>query len=142
MLLCLNSTEPVARKDGNLEDGSSTLVAAAGRDPRLAEEEAADAGNAAAATVSPLQALVQDIMQQQKQRAQVPTSLSQAAHMTVQCYRADTHMHYESQLDKRTTSAPMQLLLLSASCPRGIAHAASPSCTFPCYVAEVVSTQV
>ena len=72
MLLCLNSTEPVARKDGHLEEGDSSLVAAAGKDPWPAEEEAAD-GSAAAATVSPLQALVQDIMQQQKQRAQVPT---------------------------------------------------------------------
>ncbi|CAL8462230.1 g1761 [Coccomyxa elongata] len=82
MLLCLNSTEPVARKDGHLEDGDSTLVAAAGRDPRLVEDDAANAGNAAAATVSPLQALVQDIMQQQKQRAQesamakLPTGVS------------------------------------------------------------------
>ena len=83
MLLCLNSTEPVARKDGHLEDGDTTLVAAAGRDPRLAEDDAAAAGNAAAATVSPLQALVQDIMQQQKQRAQVPSIFLIAARLTV-----------------------------------------------------------
>ncbi len=74
MLLCLNSTEPVARGDQAMaQEGASPPPAAAAaskEDPQAAAEDApTEAGNAS--IVSPLQALVQDIMQQQKQRAQV-----------------------------------------------------------------------
>ncbi|EIE24212.1 hypothetical protein COCSUDRAFT_41487 [Coccomyxa subellipsoidea C-169] len=73
MLLCLNSTEPVARGDqAPAQEGASPPPAAAAaskEEPQAAAEDApTEAGNAS--IVSPLQALVQDIMQQQKQRAQ------------------------------------------------------------------------
>jgi hypothetical protein len=71
MLLCLNSTELVARGERTPpQDGDSVpATAAASAEAPAAADEPAEAGNTA--TVSPLQALVQDIMQQQKQRAQV-----------------------------------------------------------------------
>lgn len=71
MLLCLNSTEPVARGEQTPpQDGDSVpATAAASAEAPAAADQPAEAGNTA--TVSPLQALVQDIMQQQKQRAQV-----------------------------------------------------------------------
>lgn len=76
MLLCLNSQEPVARGEeqgGPALGGDAPPAAAAGTadPPAPPAQDAGAADSATASGVSPLQALVQDIMQKQKQRAQV-----------------------------------------------------------------------